>query len=91
MAELELIGRESELAEIELVNFKVRILDSGKGTQATTRVLLDSSDGRGEWGAIGVSENVIAASWEALVDSLEYRMQPTHRRPNAPDPARAGS
>lgn len=64
-----------ELREIELVNFKVRILDSSKGTQAITRVLLDSSDGEGEWGSIGVSENVIEASWEALVDSLEHRMQ----------------
>jgi 2-isopropylmalate synthase len=64
-----------ELLGIELVNFKVRILDSSKGTEAITRVLLDSSDGEREWGAIGVSENVIEASWEALVDSLEYGMR----------------
>ena len=61
-----------QLAEMELVNFKVRILDSSKGTQAVTRVLLDSSDGASEWGTTGVSENVIEASWEALVDSLEW-------------------
>ena len=48
-----------ELADIQLVNFKVRILDETKGTGAVTRVLLDSSDGRDTWGAIGVSENVI--------------------------------
>ena len=65
-----------ELADIELVNFKVRILDGNKGTESITRVLLDSSrhDGR-EWGAVGVSPNVIEASWEALLDSLEYGMQ----------------
>jgi 2-isopropylmalate synthase len=64
------------LREIELVNFKVRILDETKGTGAITRVLLDASDGDDLWGSIGVSENVIAASWEALVDSLERAMQP---------------
>jgi 2-isopropylmalate synthase len=62
------------LADIELVNFKVRILDEDKGTDAVTRVLLDSSDGTSVWGSVGVSENVIAASWEALVDSLQRGM-----------------
>jgi 2-isopropylmalate synthase len=64
------------LAEIELVNYKVRILDTHHGTGAVTRVLLDSSDGQDSWGSIGVSENIIEASWEALVDSLEYAFQP---------------
>jgi 2-isopropylmalate synthase len=63
------------LRELELVNFKVRILDETKGTGAITRVLLDTSDGDQVWGSIGVSENVIEASWEALVDSLEFGMQ----------------
>ncbi len=63
------------LADIDLVNFKVRILDEAKGTGAVTRVLLDASDGEDVWGSIGVSENIIEASWEALVDSLEYGMQ----------------
>jgi 2-isopropylmalate synthase len=58
------------------VNFKVRILDENKGTGAVTRVLLDASDGSDAWGSIGVSENVIEASWEALVDSLEAGMLP---------------
>jgi 2-isopropylmalate synthase len=62
------------LADIELVNFKVRILDEDKGTGAVTRVLLDSSDGTSVWGSVGVSENVIEASWEALVDSLQRGM-----------------
>jgi 2-isopropylmalate synthase len=69
------------LREIELVNYKVRILDETKGTGAVTRVLLDASDGQRVWGSIGVSENLIAASWDALVDSLEYGMQPEARPP----------
>ena len=63
------------LKDIDLVNFKVRILDETKGTGAVTRVLIDASDGRDVWGSIGVSENLIAASWDALVDSLEFGMQ----------------
>jgi 2-isopropylmalate synthase len=68
--------RYPHLAEVELTNYKVRILDESHGTGAVTRVLLDSSDGEREWGTIGVSENIIEASWEALVDSLEYAFQP---------------
>jgi 2-isopropylmalate synthase len=64
------------LRDIDLVNFKVRILDERKGTGAVTRVLIDATDGQDVWGSIGVSENLIAASWDALVDSLEYGMQP---------------
>jgi len=67
------------LRDIDLVNFKVRILDETKGTGAVTRVLIDASDGQEVWGSIGVSENLIAASWDALVDSLEYGMQPGAR------------
>jgi 2-isopropylmalate synthase len=62
------------LRDIKLVNYKVRILDEWKATGATTRVLLDASDGTSAWGAIGVHENVIEASWDALVDSLEAGM-----------------
>jgi len=67
--------RYPHLAEVELTNYKVRILDEAHGTGAVTRVLLDSADGEREWGTIGVSENIIEASWEALVDSLEYAFQ----------------
>ena len=63
------------LASVELVNFKVRILDEAHGTDAVTRVFIDASDGTDVWGATGVHENVIAASWQALVDSLEYAEQ----------------
>ena len=73
--------RHPHLADIELTNYKVRILDSDHGTGAVTRVLLDSSDGEREWGTIGVSENIIEASWEALVESLEYAFQPQPGRP----------
>jgi 2-isopropylmalate synthase len=73
--------RHPHLADIELTNYKVRILDEDHGTGAVTRVLLDSSDGEREWGSIGVSENIIEASWEALVESLEYAFQPRPARP----------
>ena len=82
------------LAEIKLVNYKVRILDEEKATGAVTRVLLDASDGTDTWGAIGVSENVIEASWDALVDSLEAGMLPGrvhHARAAAGRLARPGA
>ena len=66
------------LRDIRLTNFKVRILNETKGTEAVTRVLLDASDGVDTWGSIGVSENIIESSWEALVDSLEAGMLPRH-------------
>ena len=78
------------LGDIRLVNYKVRILDEQKATGAVTRVLLDASDGTDTWGAIGVSENVIEASWDALVDSLEAGMLPGrrhHKRGAAAQPA----
>ena len=82
------------LRDIDLVNYKVRIIDEHKGTGAVTRVLIDASDGDETWGTIGVSENIIEASWEALVDSLEYAMQgrepaAVERRPPS-DERRAG-
>ena len=73
-----LVETHPHLRDIRLTNFKVRILDETKGTEAVTRVLLDASDGTDTWGAIGVSENVIESSWEALVDSLEAGMLPRH-------------
>ncbi len=86
-----IIDRHPHLADIELTNYKVRILDEHHGTGAVTRVLLDSSDGEREWGSIGVSENIIEASWEALVDSLEYAFQPREQKTppsDRTDPAR---
>ncbi len=61
-----------KLSQIKLVDFKVRVFDSKKGTGSTTRVFVESTDGVKSWGTVGVSENIIEASWEALVDSIEY-------------------
>lgn len=61
-----------ELKAISLVDYKVRVLDTEKGTGAVTRVLLDSTNGEANWTTIGVSENIIEASWQALIDSLVY-------------------
>ncbi len=71
-----------DVGKVELVNYKVRILDESHGTDAVTRVLIDATDGETVWGTIGVGENVIAASWQALVDSLEYGQQPGRRKDN---------
>jgi 2-isopropylmalate synthase len=62
------------LADMRLTDFKVRILDSSKGTGAVTRVLIDASDGEERWTTIGVSENIIEASWQALSDSIQYAL-----------------
>jgi 2-isopropylmalate synthase len=61
-----------KLAEFHLVDYKVRIVDSGKGTAATTRVLIDTQDGHERWSTVGAGHNIIDASWRALVDSVEY-------------------
>lgn len=59
-----------ELAQLHLVDYKVRVLDSNLGTGSVTRVLIDTTDGERTWTTIGVSDNVIEASWEALADSI---------------------
>lgn len=61
-----------EVAVMELVDYKVRILDENVGTDAITRVAITTRDGSDSWGTVGVSENIIEASWNALVDSIEY-------------------
>lgn len=61
-----------DLERISLTDFKVRVLDEKKGTGAVTRVLIESDDTERTWGTVGVSENIIEASWHALVDSVEY-------------------
>ncbi|MBA3654453.1 MAG: citramalate synthase [Actinobacteria bacterium] len=60
------------LEHVHLVDYKVRVLDTQKGTGAVTRVLLDSTNGDRSWSTIGVSENIIEASWQALADSIVY-------------------
>ena len=71
------------LSAIELTDFKVRVLDEKKGTGAVTRVLIESADGEKSWGTVGVSENIIEASWEALVDSVDYGL--SHPRQESAD------
>ncbi|MDR2379295.1 MAG: citramalate synthase [Bifidobacteriaceae bacterium] len=61
-----------ELAEIDLVDYKVRILDSARGTDAITRVMIESTDGAAVWRTVGVGANIIEASWEALTDAFAY-------------------
>ena len=62
------------LARIHLTDFKVRVLDTGAGTGAVTRVLLTSAAGDRSWTTIGVSTNIIEASWQALADSITYKL-----------------
>ena len=59
---------------MKLVDYKVRVLNSDAGTAATTRVIIESKDGEEHWSTIGVSENVVEASWIALCDSIEYKL-----------------
>jgi len=63
-----------EIEEMGLVDFKVRVIDGGGGTAAKVRVQIESRDSREIWSTIGVSENVIEASWQALVDSVQYKL-----------------
>lgn len=63
-----------ELSQMHLADYKVRILDGKAGTRAKTRVLIESSDKEDRWGTVGVSPNIIEASWEALIDSIEYKL-----------------
>lgn len=62
------------LREVELLDYKVRVLSSGGGTAASVRVLIESGDGKDRWGTVGVSHNVIEASWIAVVDSIDYKL-----------------
>jgi 2-isopropylmalate synthase len=68
------------LREMSLLDYKVRILDESKGTAAKTRVLITSGDGEETWGTVGVADNIIEASWQALVDSIEYKLRRDERR-----------
>lgn len=70
-----------DVADMELVDFKVRILDENVGTGAITRVVITTADDAGTWGTVGVSENIIEASWNALVDSVEYGLVRAGARP----------
>ena len=63
-----------QLEQVVLHDYKVRVLGGDAGTGATVRVLIESGDEHNRWGTVGVSPNVIEASWQALVDSIEYKL-----------------
>ena len=62
------------LNKMHLVDYKVRVINSDAATAASVRVVIESRDDTGTWGTVGVHENVIEASWQALVDSIEYKL-----------------
>ena len=68
-----------EVAKFELIDYKVRIVDQGHGTDAITRVLIETSDGESTWVTVGVGHNVIEASWGALLDGLTFGLRKHHR------------
>ncbi len=63
-----------ELSKVALIDYKVRVISSGKGTGSLVRVLVESGDTVDNWGTVGVSENIIEASWQALTDSITYKL-----------------
>jgi 2-isopropylmalate synthase len=67
-------GTYASLRKMHLVDYKVRVVNSEAGTAARIRVFIESSDDQGVWGTVGVSENIIEASWLALVDAIEYKL-----------------
>jgi 2-isopropylmalate synthase len=83
---LALLPRHPSLAHVHLVDYRVRVLDSARGTGSVTRVLIDSTNGDRTWTTIGVSENIIAASWQALADSIVYGLLHTGANGDTPPP-----
>ena len=67
--------------EMHLSDYKVRVLDGNKGTAARVRVLIESADKTAKWSTVGVSENIIEASWQAIVDSINYMLMKQHLDP----------
>jgi 2-isopropylmalate synthase len=63
-----------QLADMQLVDYKVRVVNAREGTAARVRVVIESRDGGHVWGTVGVSENIIEASWLALTDAIEYKL-----------------
>jgi 2-isopropylmalate synthase len=65
-----------QLREVSLLDYKVRVLAANRGTGSKVRVLLESGDHKEKWGTVGVSDNIMEASWQALADSIEYKLLP---------------
>jgi 2-isopropylmalate synthase len=63
-----------QLKEVKLLDYKVRVLAANRGTESKVRVLIESGDHKDKWGTVGVSENIIEATWQALADSIEYKL-----------------
>jgi 2-isopropylmalate synthase len=78
------------LENMQLADYKVRVLDNGIGTGARVRVLIESTDGKNRWSTVGLSANVVEASWQALVDSVEYKLHKDHLKPRAKPPGANG-
>jgi len=76
------------LKELHLTDFKVRVLNAKEGTAARVRVLIESSDLKDSWGTVGVSTNIIEASWEAIVDSIDYKLMKDDVRSHRPKRSR---
>ena len=68
-----------QLKEVKLLDYKVRVLSANRGTESKVRVLIESGDHKDKWGTVGVSENVMEASWQALADSIEYKLLASDR------------
>ena len=79
------------LEAMHLADYKVRVLDIGHGTGARVRVLIESTDGKRRWGTVGLSTNVVEASWQALVDSVEYKLHKDNLKPRVRSAARNGA
>jgi 2-isopropylmalate synthase len=76
-----------QLREVKLLDYKVRVLSANRGTGSKVRVLIESGDHKDKWGTVGVSENIMEASWQALADSIEYKLLAQERQTEVP-PAR---
>ncbi len=80
-----------QIDKVQLEDFSVRILDPQEATAAKTRVIIESGDGEETWGTVGVSGNIIEASWEALVDSVEYKLFREEEKRRGEQPAKGGT
>jgi len=72
-----------QLKEVRLIDYKVRVLPAGIGTASQVRVLIESTDGEERWGTVGVSDNIIEASWQALIDSIDYKLYKDEKKRRA--------
>ncbi|MDP6717584.1 MAG: alpha-isopropylmalate synthase regulatory domain-containing protein, partial [Pirellulaceae bacterium] len=77
-------GKFPSLRAMHLVDYKVRVVNSEAGTAARIRVIIESADEHDVWGTIGVSENIIEASWLALIDAIEYKLHKDEILTNVP-------